>query len=131
MVNEKRTRGQPAKPGGYRKVTISPALDTLEQLQRIHPKITTAVEIAAQHYMENKMYTVTTYTLNNEIIPDMTTVVQGMQPVHLSQINPDLRGTSPMPDAVQNEYFPDYETAAEHAQQFGYVPNWVNPEETA
>jgi hypothetical protein len=47
--------GRPRKQD-YRILSISPSLTTLEQLQRIHPEITTAVEMAAQFYEENKMF---------------------------------------------------------------------------
>jgi hypothetical protein len=47
--------GRPRKQD-YKVCSISPSLTTLEQLQRIHPEITTAVEMAAQFYEEtNKM----------------------------------------------------------------------------
>jgi hypothetical protein len=48
--------GQPKKLGGWERKQVSLSKPALAQLQRIHPKLTTAIEIAAQHYEEtNKM----------------------------------------------------------------------------
>lgn len=122
-----RLRELRGRPGWKGTVTLS------EQRHQILKQIMLPGETEQQTIIrlieEKKMYTVTTYTKSGTIIPDMTTVTQGHNAAHLSQINPDLRGTSSMPDDVKNEYFDDYETAAEHARQFGYVPSWEQTED--
>jgi hypothetical protein len=47
--------GQPKKLGGWERKQVSLSKPALAQLQRIHPKLTTAIEIAAQHYEETKL----------------------------------------------------------------------------